>query len=171
VGTISCHSVREQVACDYLSIDDRIHHTGDNFKGATGFSLTRASTPGANVRAGSIVRFLRRARYSFYKSSDGDWYLGYRRCSVGTPSSCASIQPVSGPYRAYKGSNSPSGIAFRYFDANGAELTSSAQSASVSRVDIVLRGETAGNVALTGDLRKTWRDSVIVSVSPRNRMR
>jgi type II secretory pathway pseudopilin PulG len=144
---------------------------GDNFAGATGFSLTLASTPGPNVRTGAIIRFLRRARYSFYKSSDGEWYLGYRRCSVGTPSSCASIQPVSGPYRAYKGSSGPSGIAFRYYDVDGAQLTNSAQSASVSRVDIVLRGETAGNVALAGDTRKTWRDSVIVSVSPRNRIR
>jgi hypothetical protein len=54
---------------------------------------------------------------------------------------------------------------------NGAQLTSSAQSAAVSRVDIVLRGEAAGKVALAGDARKTWRDSVIVSVSPRNRLR
>jgi hypothetical protein len=144
---------------------------GDNFSGATGFSLTLASTPTSNVRAGAIIRFLRRARYSFYKSSDSEWYLGYRRCSVGTPSSCASIQPVSGPYRAYKGSSNPSGIAFRYYDVNGAMLTNSTQSTSVTRVDIVLRGETAGNVALAGDTRRTWRDSVIVSVSPRNRVR
>lgn len=144
---------------------------GDNFIGATGFSLTLASAPAPNIRAGAIIRFLRPARYSLYKSSDGEWYLGYRRCFVGAPSMCASIQPVSGPYRAYKGAGSPSGIAFRYYDVNGAQLTSSAQSAAVSRVDIVLRGEAAGKVALAGDARKTWRDSVIVSVSPRNRLR
>lgn len=144
---------------------------GDNYVGATGFSLTLASSPGPEVGRGALIRFLRRARYSFYKSSDGEWYLGYRRCSTGIPPSCASIQPVSGPYRAYRGSSSPSGIAFRYYDVNGAALTSSAQSTSVSRIDIVLRGETASSIALTGDTRRVWRDSIVVSVSPRNRSR
>jgi prepilin-type N-terminal cleavage/methylation domain-containing protein len=144
---------------------------GDNFVGATGYSLTLASTPGAGVRQGALIRFLRPARYSLYKSSDNEWYLGYRRCSVTNPLSCTSIQPVSGPYRAYKGAGSPSGIAFRYYDQNGGELTSVAQSQAVARVDIVLRGETSGAIALAGDSRRTWRDSVIVSVSPRNRAR
>jgi prepilin-type N-terminal cleavage/methylation domain-containing protein len=144
---------------------------GDNFVGATGYSLTLASTPGTGVRQGALIRFLRPARYSLYKSSDNEWYLGYRRCSVTNPLSCTSIQPVSGPYRAYKGAGSPSGIAFRYYDRNGGELTSVAQSQAVARVDIVLRGETSGAIALAGDSRRTWRDSVIVSVSPRNRAR
>lgn len=144
---------------------------GDNYVGATGFALTLASPPGPDVGRGAVIRFLRRARYSLYKSSDGEWYLGYRRCSTGSSPSCASIQPVSGPYRAFKGSTSPAGIAFRYYDANGAALTSSAQSTLVSRIDIVLRGETASSVALAGDTRRVWRDSVVVSVSPRNRSR
>jgi len=144
---------------------------GDNFLGATGFSLTLASTPGPGVRKGALLRFLRPARYSLYKSSDNEWYLGYRRCSVSNPFSCASIQPVSGPYRAYKGAGSPSGIAFRYYDRDGGELKSVAQSQAVARVDIVLRGETSGAIALAGDSRRTWRDSVVVSVSPRNRTR
>jgi hypothetical protein len=144
---------------------------GDNYVGATGFALTLMSPPAPDVSRGALIRFLRRARYSLYKSSDGEWYLGYRRCSTGMPPSCASIQPVSGPYRAYRGSTSPAGIAFRYYDANGAALTNSAQSTLVSRIDIVLRGETASSVALVGDTRRVWRDSVVVSVSPRNRSR
>ena len=141
----------------------------DEFAGATGFLLTLASTPPAQVRAGSIVHFLRRARYSLYRSSDGDWYLGYRRCGIAAPHACGSIQPVSGPYRPYR-TGGPSGMSFRYYDRAASEI-SGASSVNVARVDIVLRGETRSPISLTGDSRRVWRDSVIVSVSPRNRTR
>ena len=125
MGVVSHHSVRRAITRDDVPIVNRLHNTRRQFRGSNRISRSRSlQLPVPNVRAGAIIRFLRRARYSFYKSSDGEWYLGYRRCSVGTPSSCASIQPVSGPYRAYKGSSSPSGIAFRYYDVNGAQLTS-----------------------------------------------
>jgi hypothetical protein len=77
---------------------------------------------------------------------------------------------VSGPYRPYRAS-AAAGISFRYFDANGGELTSSLESVNVARIDIVLRGESSHAIALTGDTRRAWRDSVVVSVSPRNRKR
>src|SRR5215212_8718393 len=138
--------------------------------GGTGYQLTLAMTPSPTVKKGSIIHFVRRARYSFYRSSDGEWYLGYRRCGVSPPYGCSTIQPVSGPYRPYR-STGGSGVSFRYLDQNGAEITSAAQSTSVARIDIVLRGEAASAISLTGDARKIWRDSVVVSVSPRNRTR
>jgi prepilin-type N-terminal cleavage/methylation domain-containing protein len=144
--------------------------SGDSFSGATGYQLTLAAAPSAGVRRGAPIHFLRRARYSLYRSSDGEWYLGYRRCAVASPFVCASIQPVSGPYRPYRAS-AAAGISFRYFDANGGELTSSLESVNVARIDIVLRGESSHAIALTGDTRRAWRDSVVVSVSPRNRKR
>jgi len=135
-----------------------------------GYQLTLAAAPVVPVNNGSIVHFLRRARYSFYRSSDGEWYLGYRRCGVSPPYPCSSIQPVSGPYRPYRSSGG-SGVTFRYYDQYGADVTSVALSNSVARIDIILRGETASAVSLTGDARKIWRDSVVVAVSPRNRLR
>jgi hypothetical protein len=143
----------------------------DSYSGASGYQLTLATSTSYGVRKGALIHFLRRARYSFYKSSDGEWYLGYRRCNVIGASACAAVQPVSGPYRSYRRGGADSGISFRYFDSSGSELTSQAQSMAVARVDIVLRGEAADNIALAGDSRKTWRDSVIVAVSPRNRAR
>lgn len=137
---------------------------------AAGYQLTFAAAPALPVRPGSIVHFLRRARYSFYRSSDGEWYLGYRRCGVSLPYGCSSIQPVSGPYRPYRAGGG-SGVTFRFYDKSGADIASAALSTTVARIDIVLRGETASAVSLTGDARKIWRDSVVVSVSPRNRMR
>ena len=135
---------------------------GDEFSGATGFQVTLTSTPSVAVRKGSPIFFLRRARYSYYRSSDGEWYLGYRRCNVASPFTCAAIQPVSGPYL---------GMTFRYYDPSGAQVNTVAESFRVSRVELVLRGKAAKAIALTGDARKVWRDSVVVTVSPRNRMR
>lgn len=144
----------------------------DAAAGSTGYAVTLAANPPPGLRRGAPVRFIRRARYSLYRSSDGDWYLGYRRCNPVGPSICSTIQPVSGPYLPQSQTGmSSAGISFHYFDSGGIELFDVAQSASISRVDVVLRGETARAVSLVGDARQRYRDSAIVSVSPRNRMR
>ena len=143
----------------------------DAVAGSTGYQVTLASSPGADVHKGAPVRFLRRGRYSIYKSSDGKWYLGYRRCSVGAASACSAIQPLSGPYRPYGPRGAESGLSFRYYDVNGAEVPAGSSGRSVARVDIVIRGESSRRVALAGDAQRTFRDSVVVAVSPRNRSR
>ena len=144
----------------------------DATAGRTGYALTLSVTPPPDVRRGAPVRFIRRARYSLYKSSDGEWYLGYRRCNVIGPSVCATIQPVSGPYLPHTRTGASSaGISFRYFDGGGAEVFDVSHSTSVTRIDVILRGETARAVSLAGDARQRYRDSAIVTVSPRNRVR
>jgi type II secretory pathway pseudopilin PulG len=144
----------------------------DAAAGKSGYAVTLLANPPPGVRRGAPVRFIRRARYSLYRSSDGDWYLGYRRCNAVGPSICSTIQPVSGPYLPHTQTGATSaGISFHYFDSGGAELFDIGQSANVARVDVVLRGETARAVSLVGDARKRYRDSAIVSVSPRNRVR
>lgn len=146
--------------------------TDGDVAGQSGYAVTLAAAPPASVRRGAPVRFLRRARYSLYRSSDGQWYLGFRRCNAIGPSICGTIQPVSGPYLPYaKQGASIGGMAFRYFDSAGDEVVDALLSPTISRVDVVLRGETAGAVALAGDARLRYRDSAIVSVSPRNRAR
>jgi prepilin-type N-terminal cleavage/methylation domain-containing protein len=144
----------------------------DAAAGRTGYALTLSSAPPPEVRKGAPIRFMRRARYSLYRSSDGAWYLGYRRCNALGTSICTTIQPVSGPYLAYsRGGTSSSGLAFRYFDTNGNELFDAALSPTVARIDVVLRGETSRAVSLTGDATQRYRDSSVVTVSPRNRVR
>lgn len=145
--------------------------SADVAAGERGYALTLTASPPTGIRQGAPVRFLRRGRYSLY-ASGGEWYLGYRRCNAAGASSCGTIQPVSGPYLPYSGQGSPdAGLAFHYFDANGNEITDEAFSRLVSRIDIVLRGATARAVALAGDARIRYRDSAVVSVSPRNRAR
>jgi len=144
----------------------------DAAAGKIGYALTLPANPPAGLRSGAPVRFIRRARYSLYRSSDGDWYLGYRRCSPVGPSICSTIQPVSGPYLPYtKAGGAAAGISFHYFDSSGVELFDVALSTRIARIDVVLRGETARAVSLVGDARQRYRDSAVVSVSPRNRIR
>jgi prepilin-type N-terminal cleavage/methylation domain-containing protein len=145
--------------------------TSDLASGQRGYALTLSANPAPEIRKGAPVRFLRRGRYSLYASS-GEWYLGYRRCNAWGSSSCGTIQPISGPYLPYTGPGSPNaGLAFHYFDATGNEITDESFSQLTARIDIVLRGATARAVTLAGDARVRYRDSAVVSVSPRNRAR
>lgn len=104
-----------------------------------GFALTLHSPPGVPVARGAPVRFVRRARYSLYRSSDRDWYFGYRRCNALGPSVCGAIQPVSGPYRAYSADSAETGLLFSYFDARGNGVHDPASSLSVVRTDVTAR--------------------------------
>ncbi len=142
----------------------------DEAQSKPAFLASLTAAPFNPIRPGAPVHFVRRARYSLYRSSDNKWYLGYRRCGTAAGSGCAAIQPVSGPYEKYVGGGA-SGLGFRYFLSDGSEAVSGAQSREVTRVDIVLRGKSARSTNLAGDTRSSYRDSVIVSVSPRNRLR
>jgi len=59
-------------------------------------------------------------------------------------------------------------MSFRYYDAFGGVLLDASQSSRVARIEIVLRGESRTHAAFSGDKKQSWRDSVIVSVAPRN---
>ncbi len=107
---------------------------------AEGFTLTLQSTPNSDVGRGTPVRFVRRGRYSLYRSADAEWYLGYRRCNATGPPQCGTIQPVSGPYRRYTSDRERTGFLFEYFDASGERVTGEAP-LDVARIDITSRAE------------------------------
>ena len=138
----------------------------DGAAGTAAYLLVLAASPSPAVRKGAPIVFVRRVRYSIYRSSDGEWYLGYRRCNAGS-SVCSAIQPVSGPYRPYSRSPGSSGLSFRYFDGVGLEVPS--PTGNVAQIDVILRGQTSRAASLDGDLRRIYRDSVVLTVSPRNR--
>jgi hypothetical protein len=133
----------------------------------TGFVVTLANPLRDEVRAGTPVRFVRRARYSLYRASDRDWYLGYRRCNAVGASACGVIQPVSGPYRAYSSDPRASGLLFEYFDATGQRLGALASPLALARVDITARSE-GTEQAVVGARPNTISDSATVSVAIRN---
>src|SRR5688500_17795047 len=106
------------------------------------FVFTVQSPFGRAIEAGTPVRFVRRGRYSLYRSSDSMWYLGYRRCNALGAPVCGAIQPISGPYRRYNANKAETGFLFEYFDSSGDLLTSTASPLSIARVDVTARAET-----------------------------
>jgi len=135
--------------------------------GSSGYALTLQEPLTPAVHPGTPVRFIRRGRYSLYSASDGEWYLGYRRCNA-SGSACAAIQPLSGPYRSYSGNRALTGILFQYFDAAGAPLGSGRSAVDLARVDITARAESHQQLLIEGGVFRP-ADSGTVSVSLRNR--
>ena len=72
--------------------------------------LTLTDTLSSAPAVGTPVRITRRTRYSLYRSSDGDWYLGRKTRGA---SGWDVIQPVAGPLLA----PGDSGVAFSVLDS------------------------------------------------------
>ncbi len=137
--------------------------------GSAGFELTLSAQLSPEIQPGSPIRFVRRGRYSLYRGSDGEWYLGYRRCNAIGPSACGAIQPLSGPYRAYSRDPAITGLLLEYFDAQGRRLDASSSPLSLARVDITARAESRQRLSIEG---RGFRpaDSATVSIAVRNRL-
>jgi prepilin-type N-terminal cleavage/methylation domain-containing protein len=139
----------------------------DGGAGSTSLVVTLTTPVPATIRPGAPVHLLRRARYSLYRSSDNEWYLGYRRCNARGPSVCGSIQPVSGPYHSY--SSSSSGLRLRYFNSGGSEIGES-QGSSLARIDLTMRSAPL-RFGFPRIASRQIVESLTVSTSPRNRLR
>jgi hypothetical protein len=136
----------------------------------TGFVVTLADPLPGGTTAGVPVRFLRRARYSLYRASDGHWYLGYRRCNAVGASTCGPVQPLSGPYGAYSADARLTGLSFEYFDARGHPLAQSDSPLMLARVDITARSEWSQRAATSGHVDRI-SEAATISVAVRNRAR
>lgn len=132
-----------------------------------GFVVTLGDPLPNGLKAGTPVRFLRRARYSLYEAGDGHWYLGYRRCNAVGTSTCGPIQPLSGPYSARSADARVTGLDFEYFDAHGEPLGPSDSPLMLARVDITARSEGSQRMARGRGLA----ESGTISVAVRNRAR
>jgi prepilin-type N-terminal cleavage/methylation domain-containing protein len=136
------------------------------------FKLALDRAVPTTVMVGAPVRFFRRVRYEIYQAGDQQWYLGYSDClrTYGTWNDCSEVTPVSGPYAPYTGATSENGIVLAYYDSLGNPLASTAQARLISRVDLVIRGQTSRNVTRTGaGAGEVYRDSLVLSVGIRNR--
>ena len=148
----------------------RFSQQSDLDVGAKGFVVTLTTPLVGDVKPGAIVRFIRRARYSLYRASDGDWYLGYRRCNAIGASVCGAVQPVSGPYRAYNRDGRATGLLFQYFDAAGRELDVAATPLALARVDVTARSQSEHQLPSAAPFARPIADSAIVSVAIRKRV-
>ena len=113
----------------------------------------------SSAQPGSVVRVTRPERFSFYRASDGLWYLGLRSWSSASLA-YTSVQPISGPYRSPLAA---SGVRFRYLDVAGAALPSgTSESYRVARIEALLAVDGSGPRAPT-------IDSLTVVAALRNR--
>ena len=135
--------------------------------------LTVSPALPATVIQGAPIRFVRQARFSFYQSGDEQWYLGYREVPPGSSAalSTIAIQPVSGPYRPFSTDTSETGVLFRYFTANGAQITGTtlADRMAVARVQLTVRGATDQTMSSAGGANVTTYDLQDVAMAVRNR--
>jgi hypothetical protein len=87
---------------------------------------------------GAIVRVTRPMRYSLYRGSDGQWYLGQRDWNNASLR-FNIVQPVSGPFLP----PASAGLLFQYYDSAGARLsTPVADTRPIALVRVDLRGQT-----------------------------
>jgi prepilin-type N-terminal cleavage/methylation domain-containing protein len=103
-------------------------------------SRTRLVLPMTSLASavGMPIRITRPVRYSLYRASDGDWYVGQRDWNNATHR-LNIIQPVAGPLL----SAARHGLVFTYFDTAGVPLTTPvADARSIAMIRIDLRGET-----------------------------
>ena len=137
----------------------------DNAYNRYRFRLT-GNFAGTVVR-GAVVRFARPVRYKLYLGGDSQWYLGYQQYTGGAWS---TVQPLSGPYRAYANS-AASGLRFTYYNEAGTALTTNDATtrATIARIDVSLKGIGANtsNTALARGGQ--FRDSLLVRIAIRNR--
>ena len=134
--------------------------TATSAEAAAGYTVTLSASPPATSPVGSVIRFFRHAHYSFYKTSNGDSYLGYWDCPGGV---CSSVTPVSGPFQPYAASGS--GIQFVYYDSTNAVTTIPA---NVARIDVIVRVKTKP-VSIGDASRAVYVDSLAFSTALRNR--
>jgi len=124
----------------------------------------RVATPLPSGKGGP-VRITRSWKYSIYRASDGDWYLGARDWNAGTLR-FNIIQPVAGPFV----SAVAHGVAFRYYDSAGVAIPSGA---SVTRGIAVIQVALSVDSALPGKFVHAIgvRGSSITSIDLRNQRR
>lgn len=117
--------------------------------------------------AGTAVRFCRPMRFSLYRASNSQWYLGARDWN-GSGQRFNAIQPVAGPLRAYQSGGSGSGFLLTYQDRAGSPFSDGSDTRGIAAVRIVSRGS-AAVVAPAATTPSTWTpDSLVTRVSFRN---
>ena len=120
-----------------------------------------ATTLPPTVSPGAFVRVVRRVRYRLYRSGTGEWYLGYAEWDG---AAFGVVQPVSGPFASYSRRAGASGLALRYFDDTGVQLTIAADAPRIARVEVVARSAPGSSL-----IQESTVDSQAVTIRPRNR--
>ncbi len=129
------------------------------------YQLTLLPAAAATIPVGAGIRFVRRVRYRLFRDTDNQWYLGFFDCLFGRVPVCNTTQAIAGPFQPYA-TNGTSGVQFAYYDVNGAVTANPLQ---VARISLVVRGQSASLVNLSGTGGTVFHDSLRIEVGLRNR--
>ena len=138
---------------------------GDISAANPSYQFTFVAAAPATIAVGAGMRFFRRVHYRIYKETDNQWYIGFFDCIVGRVPVCIPTQPIAGPFQPYA-VNGTSGMQFAYYDALGAVTANPLQ---VARISLVVRGQAAALMNLSGAGGTVFRDSLRIEVGLRNR--
>ncbi len=129
------------------------------------YQLALSPAAVATITVGASIRFFRRVHYRIYQEADNQWYLGFFDCLFGRVPVCNTTQPIAGPFQPYA-NDATSGMQFAYYDSTGAVT---ANPIRVARISLVVRGQSAGLVNLSGVGASVFHDSLRIEVGLRNR--
>jgi prepilin-type N-terminal cleavage/methylation domain-containing protein len=108
------------------------------------YTITLSAAPvQAQVDPGAPIRFAREVRYSIYRATDNQWYVGYQRCTpnavYGQPGACGSREVLAGPVAAGTADTLTSGLYFVYRNKSGTRLTALSAADTIASVGIGIR--------------------------------
>lgn len=96
----------------------------------TALRVTVDSAVRTGITPGSPLHVTRRLRYSFYRASDGDTYLGLREWSAAS-GRLATVQPIAGPFDG-------DSVGFTYTDRAGRTLAAPVNAREIALVRVRL---------------------------------
>src|SRR5687768_11014852 len=139
----------------------RPHGLASNAIEASGIAFQVAPPLAGSIVIGVPLRFFRPASYSLYRGTGAAWMLGYSTCAAGT---CTARQPLSGPYLPFA-SGGEGGVAFSYFDAQGAPTGDRSR---VARVDVIARARSVSTLDVGHVRGRRYQDSLALTIALRN---
>jgi prepilin-type N-terminal cleavage/methylation domain-containing protein len=108
------------------------------------YQITLATAPSqVSITVGAPIRFAREVRYSIYAADDGQWYVGFQRCTpnatYGQPGTCGAREVLAGPVLAGTADTLTSGLFFVYYNKAGTRMTSLVNTDTIARVGVGIR--------------------------------
>jgi prepilin-type N-terminal cleavage/methylation domain-containing protein len=141
------------------------------------YRITLNSAPNqARVEIGAPIRFAREVRYSVYRASDDQWYVGFQGCtphaSYGTPGTCGAREVLAGPVKPGTADTLTSGLFFVFRKRDGERVTALTASDTIASVSVGIRTTSGSLLGATSSKAASEQggDSLRFTVGIRNRI-
>jgi prepilin-type N-terminal cleavage/methylation domain-containing protein len=148
----------------------------DNAQRRYRITLSVAPDP-ARVKVGAPIRFAREVRYSIYRATDNQWYVGFQRCTpnmvYGLAGTCGDREVLAGPVMAGTADTLTSGLFFVFYNKAGTRLSALVNTDTIARVGVGIRTSAESMlkaVTQTGGTITGGGDSLRFVVGFRNRI-